>query len=383
MIISKTKMQRIADEIGGVIHKHINIMDESGIIIASTDISRIGTLHGGARRIIEEKLTQLTVDSSDNFVGTKNGINLPLFINEQCVGVVGITGSVEEVGALGAVIKKMTEILISEAIRENQKQVMIDARNNFALEWLYNQDSETLSKNANILGIQLDLPRIISVTHVEFDESSNPDENEIRKKFRQISDIFRKSIERNPQQLLFIMGMKLVCFFVSKDRNSILSLLEKLSATAEESSDCRLVTGIGALANDAGEVRRSFKEAEMACQISHIFVGQRKIMMYDNTNVYMILNDLQLDARKKFIRSVFSGCSDEDISRMIECLRYYVTYDGSLLRASEKLYIHKNTLQYRLEKIRLVTGYNPRKISEIGPLLLALYFSEINGFNTP
>ena len=141
MIISKTKMQRIADEIGDVINKHINIMDELGVIIASTDISRIGTLHGGARRIIEEKLTQLTVDSSDNFIGAKNGINLPLFINEQCVGVVGITGSVEEVGALGSVIKKMTEILISEAIRENQKQVMIDARNNFALEWLYNQDS--------------------------------------------------------------------------------------------------------------------------------------------------------------------------------------------------------------------------------------------------
>ena len=86
MIISKTKMQRIADEIGDVINKHINIMDELGVIIASTDISRIGTLHGGARRIIEEKLTQLTVDSSDNFIGAKNGINLPLFINEQCVG---------------------------------------------------------------------------------------------------------------------------------------------------------------------------------------------------------------------------------------------------------------------------------------------------------
>ena len=269
MIISKTKMQRIADEIGNVINKHINIMDELGVIIASTDISRIGTLHGGARRIIEEKLTQLTVDSSDNFIGAKNGINLPLFINKQCVGVVGITGSVEEVGALGSVIKKMTEILISEAIRENQKQVMIDARNNFALEWLYNQDSGTLSKNANILGIQLDLPRIISVTQVDFDEVENPDETEIRKKFRQISDIFRNSIERNSQQLLFVMGMKLVCFFVSKDQNSVFSFLERLSTEVEEAFNCRLVTGINTLANEViDDVRRSFREAKMACQIS-------------------------------------------------------------------------------------------------------------------
>lgn len=382
MIISKTKMQRIADEIGDVINKHINIMDELGVIIASTDISRIGTLHGGARRIIEEKLTQLTVDSSDNFIGAKNGINLPLFINEQCVGVVGITGSVEEVGALGSVIKKMTEILISEAIRENQKQVMIDARNNFALEWLYNQDSGTLSKNANILGIQLDLPRIISVTQVDFDEVENPDETEIRKKFRQISDIFRNSIERNSQQLLFVMGMKLVCFFVSKDQNSVFSFLERLSTEVEEAFNCRLVTGIGTLANEViDDVRRSFREAEMACQISRTLANHEKILMYNSKNIYMILNDIQADTRKKFIRSIFSGCSDEDISRMMECLHYYITYNGSLSKASAKLYIHKNTLQYRLEKIRLVTGYNPRKISEIGPLLLALYFSEINGFN--
>ena len=141
-------------------------------------------------------------------------------------------------GALGSVIKKMTEILISEAIRENQKQVMIDARNTFALEWLYNQDSGTLSKNANILGIQLDLPRIISVTQVDFDEVENPDETEIRKKFRQISDIFRNSIERNSQQLLFVMGMKLVCFFVSKDQNSVFSFLERLSTEVEEAFNC-------------------------------------------------------------------------------------------------------------------------------------------------
>ena len=381
MIISKTKMQRIADELSGVINKHINIMDESGVIIASTDVSRIGTLHGGAQRIIREHLTQLTVDSSDHLIGAKTGINLPLFINEKCVGVVGITGSIEEVGALGAVIKKMTEILISEAIRENQKQVMIDARNNFALNWLYNYDDENLIKNASILGIRLNLSRIISVTQVDFEVSGSPDETEIRKKFSQISDIFRKSLERNEQQLLFVMGMKLVCFFVSKDRKSIYLFLENLSINIEQSFDCRLVTGIGDLANNSNEVRRSFKEAEMACQISHIFVDQRKIMLYDNTNVYMILNSLQADLRKKFIRSVFAGCSDEEISRMIEWLRYYVTYDGSLSKASDKLYIHKNTLQYRLEKIRVVTGYNPRKISEIGPLLLALYFSEINGFN--
>ena len=52
MIISKRKMQKIAEEIGGIIRKNVNIMDEKGVIIASTDMERIGISHEAAKRVV-------------------------------------------------------------------------------------------------------------------------------------------------------------------------------------------------------------------------------------------------------------------------------------------------------------------------------------------
>ena len=56
MYISQTAAQSIVEEIGREIQEHINFMDQEGYIVASTDEARLGTLHTGARRIIEEKL---------------------------------------------------------------------------------------------------------------------------------------------------------------------------------------------------------------------------------------------------------------------------------------------------------------------------------------
>lgn len=134
MIISKRKMQKIAEEIGGIIHKNVNIMDEKGVIIASTDEERIGIEHEAAKKVIAEKLDQLVVGEEGGYAGSKSGINLPIQIKDEIVGVVGITGTEEEVSILGDVIKKMTEILIVEEQRDSQKKMKEDMKSNFAIE---------------------------------------------------------------------------------------------------------------------------------------------------------------------------------------------------------------------------------------------------------
>lgn len=103
MIIPRKQMQKIADEVGAMIHRNINIMDENGVIIASTDKSRIGTLHAAAQELLQRDLPELLVERESE--GVYNGINLPLKIENKVIGVVGITGPVEEVSVLGSVIK--------------------------------------------------------------------------------------------------------------------------------------------------------------------------------------------------------------------------------------------------------------------------------------
>ena len=112
-------MQRIAEEVGATIKNDVNIMDRTGCIIASTDPQRIGALHVGAVNLMESQLPELIVEKDCQ--GMKKGINLPLVIKDEIIGVVGITGDVDDVRTLGVVIKKITEILILDWYKNNQK----------------------------------------------------------------------------------------------------------------------------------------------------------------------------------------------------------------------------------------------------------------------
>ncbi len=68
-VLSTTVAREIVKQLSQVIEHHINIMDTEGIIISSTDPNRIGSLHGGAKKIIDEKLNELLIESDDEYVG--------------------------------------------------------------------------------------------------------------------------------------------------------------------------------------------------------------------------------------------------------------------------------------------------------------------------
>lgn len=375
MIISKHKMQKIAEEIGNTIHKDVNIMDETGTIIASTDGSRIGVVHEGAQKIIRESLAQLSIENTDKLMGAKDGINLPLQINGRCVGVVGITGSVSEVGILGTVIKKMTEILIWEEFQSSQKKAMDDTKNNFALEWLYNQDGKNLADSSSLLGIGLTVQRVVAVLEINLADREKIPKLEAQERYEKIADFLRRKLESNSQQFLLAMGAKVVCFCEASRQQVIQEKMGQLLPGLEEWYRCGIFCGIGTAANDAVSVRKSFHEAEVACRLSQQLREQR-VIAYNNTDIRMLLGNISAKDRSDFLDGIFPGCTKEQIREMIDCLRCYVNCDGSVSEAAENMYIHKNTLQYRLSKIKNITGYDPRRISECTPLLLAVSISD-------
>jgi carbohydrate diacid regulator len=122
MPIAKTFAMQIVEEISGIIHQHINFIDEHGIIIASTDPSRIDSVHMGAKRLIDEGLTQLIIASDHEYPGSRKGINLPITVDEKIVGVIGITGEPQDVAKFGEIIRKFTEMTIRDVTLREQKE---------------------------------------------------------------------------------------------------------------------------------------------------------------------------------------------------------------------------------------------------------------------
>ena len=170
MHISKTSAKQIVNEISKLVKQNINLMDEKGCIIASCDKDRIGQFHEGAFKIITEKLDEYYITDELATETARKGLNLPLELDGEIVGVVGITGSYDEVINSGRLIKKMTEILLMEK-RTSYHQLMDKrVRNAFLEEWLINSgyvNYRELEERGHALNIDINRPRRVIIASVE------------------------------------------------------------------------------------------------------------------------------------------------------------------------------------------------------------------------
>lgn len=384
MIIPRKQMQKIVEELEGTIQKNINIMDETGCIIASSDLSRIGTYHSGAQRVIRQKLDELVISDADEYAGAKNGINLPIIIEEKIVGVVGITGEKEEVQILGKIIQKMTKILIMDSYQNIQKKNMENMRNNFLFSWLFGNDDsgeseENLQLRGQLLGIDIDFDRVVVVFGViEKKQHAQPkDAEDEQRLYDQVIREIKRCLKKEANHPVCQIGTKIIGFFHSSDQQEILKYAQEIIYNVEKQYSCQLYAGVGAVGTNRLEIRRSYREADTACNLA-MRLKNKKIKVYSDVDIELLLENISKQDRELFVKRIFKDCEEEETVRWVQLLRCYSENNGSITKTAEDLYIHKNTLQYRLSKLKEATGYDPRNIVESIPLYIAMLIYEFD-----
>lgn len=384
MIIPRKQMQKIVEELEGTIQKNINIMDETGCIIASSDLSRIGTYHSGAQRVIRQKLDELVISDADEYAGAKNGINLPIIIEEKIVGVVGITGEKEEVQILGKIIQKMTKILIMDSYQNIQKKNMENMRNNFLFSWLFGNDDsgeseENLQLRGKLLGIDIDFDRVVVVFGViEKKLHAQPkDAEDEQRLYDQVIREIKRCLKKEANHLVCQIGTKIIGFFHGSDQQEILKYAQEIIYNVEKQYSCQLYAGVGAVGTNRLEIRRSYREADTACNLA-MRLKNKKIKVYSDVDIELLLENISKQDRELFVKRIFKDCEEEETVRWVQLLRCYSENNGSITKTAEDLYIHKNTLQYRLNKLKEATGYDPRNIVESIPLYIAMLIYEFD-----
>lgn len=371
MLLSARQMQSIVEEIGDTINLNVNIMNEEGYIIASKDISRIGMFHKGAKRIIDEKLEKEIISQENSDSETRPGVNYPLIVNQQVVGVVGITGDYNQIGVLGEVIRKMTEMLIMDRYRSSLNRTRENLRKNMAVEWLFGKDKENLKSSSSILGIDIDLKRRIVVSEIIL--PLNLKEIAIQEEYEEIARHLRHNIEDDHQQMVLSMGNRVILFL--RDSTSLVNQVKRYMHQIEEKFSCEIYSGVGVSGSGKNDTVRSYKTAETACVLVRQ-LNEQRIMEYNDRDLRFLLSDIPEDKRIRYLDNIWKGCTRAERKEMLKCLESYIQNEGSLTKTSDELFIHKNTLQYRLAKIKNITGYDPRKLSEAIHLYIAVLLEE-------
>lgn len=129
----------------------------------------------------------------------------------------------------------------------------------------------------------------------------------------------------------------------------------------------------GTVVNELKEVSRSYKEAKMALDVGKIFYSEKNIVAYSNLGIGRLIYQLPLSLCRMFIKEIFGGRSPEDFDEeTLTTINKFFENNLNVSETSRQLYIHRNTLVYRLDKLQKSTGLDLRVFEDAITFKIAL-----------
>lgn len=358
--LSSKQAQQIVYEMEKIIEKNINIMNNDGIIIASKDTDRIGIFHEGARNVIEHGET-VTIFPEDTLLGSKPGVNMPIYFHEELIGVIGITGHPNEVRDFAKIIQKMTEVMVKEAYVSRELDLEKRAKELYLQEWMrrrwdsmeaFGLRGQTLSIQTNVKR-QAFLFRLDTALETETEVSRQQKMSELLKKLQQVLAVSETDLITlwKSNQILLLKHTEGTAF--SRWYGEVEKVLSMLRGDFGV-----VICGVGREYEGLDDVVKSFEEARLALQ----FVDRREgnLLLFKDLGIESIIYEIPEEKMDDFIERFFPFFHDPEYKQLVDTLKIFLQLNQSIASASEALFIHKNTLQYRLKKMKELTGYDPR-----------------------
>ena len=356
--IAKKLLKKIMDNTNYKIN--INIINEYGEIIASGDSKRVGKTHAGALEVIEKRESLPYFDFIDNDTeSSKPGINMPLFFNDEVIGVVGVTGNPEEINIIANMVKMATEILIEKEIDIDKKIFKQTTLNNYIYKIISKENRSYLNliniwaeKNNYLFNIER------AVCMIKFEKNENWDMYKtteyIINKMQYLKYFYKQDIVSylGNRQVIIIKS------FSDKERIDKKSVLKKFFISLQKEIDDRMNLKFsavcGAMVNSLNDIPESYEQANFLlnyaeCKNNAIYFIEDYILEFliltNKSNSKMILkNSLNIINRSSLYKETITAMSK---------------YDMNINKACKNLSAHRNTIIYRMKKIKEILGLDP------------------------
>ena len=145
--------------------------------------------------------------------------------------------------------------------------------------------------------------------------------------------------------------------------------LEKLARSIADSLGTEYYThvlvGIGTTINNIKDLARSFREAQVSLEVGKVFDTEKTIVSYENLGIARLIYQLPTTLCEMFLREIFKRGSIESLDHeTLFTIQKFFENNLNVSETSRKLFVHRNTLVYRLEKIKKLTGLDLREFDE-------------------
>ena len=340
--MSNRLFQGIIHEMRDAVDRTIGVIDESGAVISCSDLGRIGEVRTSNLVAIFSSSTPVASEGCyyQSF-GTHMHPEYAVFVEGED------TAAQNYIGVLGVSLSSIKKYYDEKYDRSNFiKNIILD---NILPGDIYLKARELHFNNEAsrvVLLIRLTEKNDISVYDVI--QNLFPDKT--------------KDFVINISETDIALVKEVKSDVDSKD-------LEKLARSISDSLSSEFYThalvGIGTPIVGVKELSRSFKEAQVALEVGKVFDTERNIVSYDHLGIARLIYQLPITLCEMFLKEIFKVGSIETLDQeTLFTIQRFFENNLNVSETSRKLFVHRNTLVYRLEKIKKLTGLDLREFDD-------------------
>ena len=178
------------------------------------------------------------------------------------------------------------------------------------------------------------------------------------------------------------------CYLTAVEQKNIILIKEVSSLDAYEeveqtaqvivdmlNAEAMLITKVsyGTIVPELKEVSKSYKEAKMARDVGMIFYMEKSISAYNTLGIGRLIYQLPINLCRIFMREIFGDNIPDDLDdEILTTVQKFFDNNLNVSETSRQLYVHRNTLVYRIEKLHQSTGLDIRKFDDALTFKIAL-----------
>ena len=347
-MISNQILQNTIDGLKGITRTDLCVIDVEGKILAAT-FPDAESFIGSAQSFVQSPADSQVVNGCQFF---------KVFDDHQLEYILLAYGDSEDVYMIGKIASfQIQNLLVAYKERFDKdnfiKNLLLD---NLLLVDIYNR--------AKKLHIDIEVRRVVFIVETNREKDGNELEK-IRGLFGGKSKDFVTAVDEKNIIVVKELSDNESYDDLKKTAEVILNLFRSDSSGVHIS--------YGTVVNELKEVSKSYKEARMALDVGKIFFEEQNIIAYSQLGIGRLIYQLPIPLCKMFIKEIFDGRSPDDFDEeILTTINKFFENSLNVSETSRQLYIHRNTLVYRLDKLQKSTGLDLRVFDDAITFKIAL-----------
>ncbi|MBE6610785.1 MAG: PucR family transcriptional regulator [Ruminococcaceae bacterium] len=348
--MSNRLFQGVIHQMKDAVDRIIGVIDENGVIISCSELVKIGETRQGVRDEIAY-MTDAVVTGGYTYRAIGN--------SAKAENIVFVEGEDKMADKLATVLSVSLNNIKSLYDEKYDKASFIK---NIILDNILPSDIYIKSKE---LHFATDVDRLVFLIRfhgksdmLPFDMVQNmyPDKNK------------DYVISVGEQDIVLVKEMK----NYSDSRESE-KIAKSIADTLGAEFFAKVSIGIGTVVDNIKDLAKSYKEAQVSLEVGKVFDTDKNIISYENLGIGRLIYQLPTTLCEMFLQEVFKKGSMDSLDReALTTIQAFFENNLNVSETSRKLFVHRNTLVYRLEKIRKMTGLDLREFEDAITFKVAL-----------